>query len=90
MLLHRFGLGCVLMVLDRDRQSSHGNLSDARMMQVRWASCLSKILRAYRHDLKLEIPWRKMYVLLSEAHFEPGLSYQVNSQRELFFASIVL
>eukprot|EP00271_Cylindrocystis_brebissonii_P016760 TRINITY_DN411_c0_g2_i2.p1 TRINITY_DN411_c0_g2~~TRINITY_DN411_c0_g2_i2.p1 ORF type:complete len:1936 (-),score=317.53 TRINITY_DN411_c0_g2_i2:450-6257(-) len=37
--------------------------------QVRWSPALSKILRKYRRDLTLTIPWRPLYELMLKTHF---------------------
>ncbi|EFJ06309.1 hypothetical protein SELMODRAFT_236562 [Selaginella moellendorffii] len=44
--------------------------SDNLFVQVRWASCLSKLLSKYHKDITLELDWRKFYEMMLLIHFK--------------------
>ncbi|BBN03450.1 proteasome activator subunit 4 [Marchantia polymorpha subsp. ruderalis] len=50
--------------------------SDSLYVQYRWGSCLTRILRKFRHKLTLNIEWRPLYELLLNVHFERRHSYE--------------
>ncbi|XP_024522024.1 proteasome activator subunit 4 [Selaginella moellendorffii] len=64
--------------------------SDNLFVQVRWASCLSKLLSKYHKDITLELDWRKFYEMMLLIHFKRRFFFEGIALRQIHLESLVL